>query len=354
MKAIEKFNEFRNKKIKFSLKSRLTVLVAAEILVSIGISAGIVTLLEWLFPSYSKVPSYVQTGLIIFLIVVIATRIFAKVFFDPIKKIREAMHKVSGGDFSVRLNSKSSSVEIQEMYAGFNMMTQELEATEILQSDFVSNVSHEFKTPINAIEGYTTLLQDCENLDEDQKEYVDKILFNTKRLSTLVGNILLLSKIENQAIQTHTKEFRLDEQIRQSILGLEPAWEPKNIDFDVELEKITYCGNDTLMHHVWDNLIGNAVKFTPDYSTVKIRLYEEADNIIFTVEDSGPGISPEAKTHLFDKFYQEDSSHKQEGNGLGLALVKRILSTAQGEISVRNIEGGGCEFSVGLRKVNNC
>ena len=142
----------------------------------------------------------------------------------------------------------------------------------------------------------------------------------------------------------------MDEQIRQSILALEPAWGPKNIDFDVELESISYSGNDTFMHHVWDNIIGNAVKFTPDYSRVTIRLYEQDGNIIFTVADEGPGISPEAKAHLFDKLYQEDSSHKQEGNGLGLALVKRILSVAEGEISVKNIENGGCEFMVTLKK----
>ena len=231
---------------------------------------------------------------------------------------------------------------------GFNMMTKELKNTEVLQTDFVSNVSHEFKTPINAIEGYTTLLQGCDNLDETQQEYIEKILFNTNRLSTLVGNILLLSKIENQSIQTSRSKFRLDEQIRQSIVALEPAWEKKNIEFDVEMESIEYLGNESLFHHVWDNLIGNAIKFSPCGGLVVIRLEKDGKNILFVIEDNGPGLSEEAKKHLFDKFYQADSSHKQEGNGLGLALVKRILTIADGDIVAENKKDGGCRFSVHL------
>lgn len=346
MKAKERFEELKTRKIKFSLKARLTVLVTAEILVSIALAAGIVTLLELLFPALKNVPEFVQIGFIVLLFVSIATRILSKMFFDPIKELRQGMTKVADGDFTISLDTKSSSVEIQEVFAGFNMMTQELNATEILQSDFVSNVSHEFKTPINAIEGYATLLQGCENLNNDQQEYVEKILFNTKRLSSLVGNILLLSKIENQHIQTNQALFSLDEQIRQSIVALEPAWAPKNIEFDVELESVDYLGSETLMHHVWDNIIGNAIKFNPQNGLVKIRLWKAADKIIFTVQDSGPGLSQEAQKHLFNKFYQEDSSHKQEGNGLGLALVKRILTLNNGEITAENVKGGGCLFTI--------
>ena len=227
-------------------------------------------------------------------------------------------------------------------------MAKELESTEIVQSDFVSNVSHEFKTPINAIEGYTTLLQGCEGLTPEEQEYVEKILFNTKRLSTLVGNILLLSKLENQSIVTNKTNFRLDEQIRQSIVMLEPAWEAKSIEFDAELESIEYTGNESLLYHVWDNIISNAIKFSPENSEIKIRLSKSASNIVFTVEDEGPGISDTTKKHLFDKFYQEDTSHKSEGNGLGLALTSRILAICQGSIDAENIEGG-CRFTVTLQ-----
>jgi signal transduction histidine kinase len=226
-------------------------------------------------------------------------------------------------------------------------MPKELEATEILQTNFVSNVSHEFKTPITAIEGYATLLGDSEGTTPQQKEYIEKILLNTGRLSTLVGNILLLSKIDNQSIETKQEEFSLDEQIRRSILLLELKWTEKNVEMDVDLQSIRYIGNPSLLMHVWNNLIGNAIKFTPEGSTVSIRLLESGKEIIFTVEDQGRGVSEDAKKHIFEKFYQGDSSHRQEGNGLGLALVKSIVDTVNGRISVENLEKG-CRFNVTL------
>ena len=283
------------------------------------------------------------------LVGILVTSQLSKFFFNPTKKLRGAMDKVAEGDFSVRLEEKSSSKEIMEIYTGFNLMAHELSSTEILQTDFVSNVSHEFKTPINAIEGYSTLLQDSDNLDDDQREYIDKILFNTQRLSSLVGSILLLSKLENQQIPSHQVEYRLDEQIRQSIVALEPAWEQKDIEFDVELDRVSYLGNEPMMRHVWDNLISNAVKFSPNGGAVKIHLVKKLKRLIFTVEDQGPGLSEEAQKHIFDKFYQADASHKQEGNGLGLALVKRILTIEKGQIAAENIPEGGCRFTVTLR-----
>lgn len=326
----------------------MTLLVGFVVLGSIAIAFGIAKVLEWTLPFTTHIPLLIQLNLFSLSVAMIAARLFSKLFFDPIKVLRDAMQKVADGDFNVRLETKSSSHEIQEVFAGFNMMTQELRATEILQTDFVSNVSHEFKTPINAIEGYTTLLQGCENLEEDQQEYVEKILFNTKRLSNLVGNILLLSKIENRSIQTHQTRFRLDEQIRQSIVALEPAWAQKEIEFDVDMDSVEYLGCENLLHHVWDNLIGNAIKFDPVGGIVRIRLSKNDDRLIFTVEDNGPGLSAESAKHIFDKFYQADSSHKEEGNGLGLALVKRILLIAGGEITAENVEGGGCRFTVTL------
>jgi signal transduction histidine kinase len=236
-----------------------------------------------------------------------------------------------------------------EIYTGFNLMAHELSSTEILQTDFVSNVSHEFKTPINAIEGYSTLLQGSENLDDEQKEYIEKILFNTQRLSSLVGSILLLSKLENQQIPTNQTEYRLDEQIRQSVVALESAWVQKDIELDVELDRVSYLGNEQMMRHVWDNLISNAVKFSPQGGTVKLCLTQKARKLTFTIEDQGPGLSEDAQKHIFDKFYQEDSSHKQEGSGLGLALVKRILTIEKGQITAENIPDGGCRFTVTLR-----
>ena len=347
-KLREAFELIRNKNNIFSLHARLVVLVAVEIVVSVLLAAGVAWILEVVLPESVKIPLVIELVVFSLLIGILVTIFMSKLFFDPIKKLGEAMEKVADGDFTVQVETKSSSKEIQEIYSGFNLMTHELNATEVLQTDFVSNVSHEFKTPINAIEGYTTLLQGGE-LDEDQQQYVEKILFNTKRLSNLVGNILLLSKIENQTIPTNQTTYRLDEQIRQSIVALEPAWSEKDIEFDVDMEIVEYTGNEGLMRHVWDNLIGNAVKFNPVCGIVRIRLVRQDEKIVFTVEDSGPGISDDAKKHIFDKFYQGDSSHKEKGNGLGLALVKRIITIAGGEIFADNIAGGGCRFTITLK-----
>ena len=347
MKTREAFERIRKQKNnKFSLRVRMTFMVSAEIIVCIMLAYTLSSVINNMI--HVKIPVLLEIIVPSLIIGLLVTGFMSKWFFDPVKKLLSAMEKVADGDFSTRLETKSSSKEIREIYSGFNLMASELGAIEILQTDFVSNVSHEFKTPINAIEGYSTLLQGDENLSDEQKQYVDKIMFNSKRLSDLVGSILLLSKIENQPIPSNQTTFRLDEQVRQSIVALEPAWSKKDIEFDVEMDSIEYTGNESMMHHIWDNLIGNAIKFNPECGLICIRLARQNNDVVFTIEDSGPGISDEAKKHIFDKFYQGDSPHKDEGNGLGLALVKKILSVSNGEISVENIDGGGCRFTVVL------
>lgn len=330
----------------FGLRARLTLFVTLEMLVCVLAAYGLDLLFNGLIPMQWVVPLELELVGACLLVGLLATSQLSKYFFNPIKKLRHAMDQVAEGDFSVRLEEKSNSKEIMEIYTGFNLMAHELSATEILQTDFVSNVSHEFKTPISAIEGYSTLLQGSDNLDENQREYIDKILFNTNRLSSLVGSILLLSKLENQQIPTNRTTYRLDEQIRQSIVALETEWERKEIEFDVDLDTATYLGNEGMMRHVWDNLISNAIKFSPEGGAVKLRLRKQAGKLVFTIEDRGPGLTEEAKNHIFDKFYQADNSHKQAGNGLGLALVKRIVAIENGEICVENCREGGCRFTV--------
>ena len=348
MNTRERFEKVRSEQQnRFSLRTRLTALVTLEMLICVLVSYGLDLLFNKVFPW--TVPLELELVGVCLLVGILVTSRLSKFFFDPIKKLRFAMDKVAEGDFSVRLEEKSSSKEIMEIYTGFNLMAHELSATEILQTDFVSNVSHEFKTPINAIEGYSTLLQDAENLDRTQREYIDKILFNTQRLSSLVGSILLLSKLENQQIPTNRTEYRLDEQIRQSVVALGPAWEKKDIEFDVELDRVNYLGNEPMMRHVWDNLLSNAIKFSPNGGTVKIHLAKKLKKLIFTVDDQGPGLTEEAQKHIFDKFYQADASHKQEGNGLGMALGKRILTIENGQITAENIPEGGCRFIVTLQ-----
>ena len=348
MNVRESFEKVRSKRLRLSLRGRLTFVFAFEILCCVVLSYTADYLVNEVIRLPLEIPFELVLLGICLLVGMTMTSLVSKYFFDPIKKLRQAMDKVSEGDFSVRLDEHSSSQEIMEIYTGFNLMAHELSATEILQTDFVSNVSHEFKTPISAIEGYSALLQDSDNLDENQRQYVEKILFNTQRLSSLIGSILLLSKLEGQEIPTKQTAYRLDEQIRQSIVVLEPAWAKKEIELDVELERSNYVGNEAMMRHVWDNLISNAIKFSPPGSEIKLRLISKGRNLIFSITDQGPGLSEEAQKHIFDKFYQADSSHKQEGNGLGLALVKRILSIEKGEITVENLPQGGCKFTVYL------
>lgn len=351
MNVRESFEKVRSgKRLRLSLRGRLTFVFAFEILFCVILSYAA----DYLINDVIRLPVDIPFELVLLCICLLVgmamTSLVSIFFFDPIKKLRKAMDKVADGDFSVRLEEQSSAQEIMEIYTGFNLMAHELSATEILQTDFVSNVSHEFKTPISAIEGYSALLQDSDNLDDHQRQYVEKILLNTQRLSSLMGSILLLSKLEGQEIPTNQSDYRLDEQIRQSIVALEPAWTGKGIDLDVELDWVNYVGNESMMYHVWSNLISNAIKFSPAGSQIRIRLESLPHKLVFSVSDQGPGISKEAQKHIFDKFYQADNSHKQEGNGLGLALVKRILAIEKGQIQVDNLPEGGCCFTVTLRK----
>ena len=351
MKVKEIFEQVRyEKKEGFSLQLRLSIAMAAVLFVSILIGYGISEILILLGLELTNFELFLELTIVSVLFGWGFSFVISKWIFKPIKNLRVAMEKVADGDFAVRLDHQSSSREISEVYSGFNLMVNELNSTEILQRDFTSNVSHEFKTPIAAIEGYSTLLQGGDNLDEDQQQYVEKIMYNTKRLSDLVGSILLLSKLENQSIETNRKLYRLDEQIRESILAMESAWIIKEIEFDVELDSVKYFGNEGLMRHVWDNLISNAIKFSPQGGGVKLRLAKNDRKIVFSIEDRGPGIPEEFKKRIFDKFYQLDNSRKQEGHGLGLPLVKRIVLLSGGTVEVSDTPGGGSCFVVTLQE----
>ncbi|MDO5401368.1 MAG: HAMP domain-containing sensor histidine kinase [Eubacteriales bacterium] len=324
---------------------RLYLYFTSVIFLALAVTSGVSGLLSWLLPM--DIPPVLVTIIFFDILGMGVAVVISHNVLRPMTRLSQAMEQVARGDFKVRLEEKSKLGEIQELYDNFNLMVTELSATEVLQSDFVSNVSHEFKTPINAIEGYTMLLQEDCTLSQEQGEYARKILFNTKRLSGLVSNILLLSKIDNQSIPARQEQFRLDEQIRQAIVFLEPKWSEKEIDLEAELEKVTFSGNEQLLLHVWLNLIDNAVKFSPPEGQVEIRLKASEQNVLVSVRDSGPGISPGEQKRIFDKFYQADSSHKNEGNGLGLALVRQVVTLHRGTIDVENVLGG-CKFTVVL------
>lgn len=276
------------------------------------------------------------------------TKFITRSFIDPITQLGKAMKEVSDGNFQVTAQCRSRLKEVNDIYDSFNLMVKELGATETLQTDFISNVSHEFKTPINAIEGYASLLQDHQQSQAEQDVYIEKILFNTHRLSTLTGNILLLSKINNQSIHPQRTVFRLDEQVRQAIVALEQKWTENSIDFDVELDKISYSGYESLLIHVWSNLIDNAIKFDPHGGMIALRLWQEEGFAVFTIDDNGPGVTPEDQERVFHKFYQSDSSRVMDGNGLGLPLVKKIVEFSGGTVTLENLPAAGCRFTVRL------
>ena len=334
---------------KISMRLFFIFFVTVELLLINAGAVILIALFDEIFPIIRQIPDILWLLVVSTVLGSALTTLLVKLLFDPIMTLGKAMEKVAKGDYTVRLDAKYVFREIRQINEDFNRMTQELSSTEILKTEFVSNVSHEFKTPINAIEGYATLLQGTEEREQELRQgYVEKILFNTRRLSRLVGNILLLSKVDNQGIQTKCTTFRLDEQIRQSILALEPKWEEKNNDFDVDLQRIDYTGSESLLVHVWNNLIENAIKYGPQEGIITMRLKKQEENILFTIEDQGEGIPEEAQKHIFDRFYQGDTSRKTEGNGLGLALVSQILRICGGSISVSNRPTGGSCFTVRL------
>lgn len=331
-----------------NLRLYFIVCIFAILCVTLGVSALLTLLLEWLTNTHFTVPTIVWMVLFSVVLGSGLSIIMSRFFLRPVTRMGRAMERVAAGDFTVRLDNPGALGEMRDSYAHFNTMTRALAATETLQSDFISNVSHEFKTPINAIEGYAMLMQDAGNDPALQREYADKILLSTRRLSELVNNILLLSKVDNQTMPLEKHPYRLDEQLRRAILLLERKWTQKQIEWDVDMDEATYTGNESLMLHVWVNLLDNAIKFDPVGGEIRLRLHCESTCIRITVSDNGPGIPKDQQSAIFERFYQADGSHKSEGNGLGLALARRIVRMCGGEISVSSEPGKGSCFTVEL------
>ena len=279
---------------------------------------------------------------------VAVTNHMTKMLIDPIAKLRSAMREVADGDFKVEAKCESRIQDVQDIYDSFNSMVRELSTTETLQTDFISDVSHEFKTPINAIEGYASLLEG-EPSPEEQRAYVEKILFNTRRLSALTGNILLLSKLSNQSILPQKTQFRLDEQIRQAIVALEQKWSEKELGFEVELAETPFFGYESLLPHVWTNLIGNAVKFSPKGGEIRIKMMRTEGAVVFTIEDDGPGIAPEHRERIFERFYRIEKSRTDRAHsGLGLSVARSIAASHGGKVTYDPVKPHGSRFSIVL------
>lgn len=291
---------------------------------------------------------FVISGIVSVIVGTIASRLAGKRPLDSILAINEATKEVVKGNYTVRLNEDIPVTELSSMAHNFNVMVKELANTEIFRKDFIENVSHEFKTPLSAIEGYVTLLQQKSLAEEKRAEYTQRILLNTKRLSSLTGNILLLARLENQEIVIKKVRYSLDEQLREVILLFEAQWTAKDLDLDIDLCSVDYSGSKELLMQVWQNILGNAIKFVSEQGQIRILLRKEQDNIIVSIADNGIGMDEETKKRIYERFYQADTSRTGAGNGLGLTLAKRIVDLHNGTIEVSSEVGKGTAFTVTL------
>ena len=271
----------------------------------------------------------------------------------PVKRITDATERIMQGDFTVRVKPMhGAGMEgFHQIGMAINAMAQELSGTETLRTDFIANVSHELKTPLAVMGNYATMLQRPGIAEEERCEYAKSISEAARKLAQLITNILKLNKLENQQIFPQPQEFDLGEQLCECLLSFEDAWEAKQLEIETDIaDDIRIRSDPELLSLVWNNLISNAIKFTPDGGKVRICLHTEGSQVVVAVSDTGCGMTPQIGQHIFEKFYQGDTSHSTQGNGLGLALVKRVVDIMGGEIGVQSALGQGSTFTVKFKR----
>ena len=317
---------------------QLVTVVIAGVLLWFLYRAGIIS--HDTTPTHNRV---IQFMALFSLIIGSATAfLVAKLPLKPVNRIVSRMNRLASGDFSTRLeygNPIAVHPSFRAMSDSFNKMAEELQNTEMLRSDFINNFSHEFKTPIVSIAGFAKLLRRGNLTEEQRDEYLQIIEEESMRLSYMATNVLNMTKVENQTILTDVKEYNLSEQIRACLLLLEPKWSKLNLDLNVEFGEYTIQANEELLKQVWINLIENAVKFTPSGGTIDIRMAENGGRLQVDISNTGSEIPPDKIEKIWGKFYQADESHSSEGNGIGLAIVKKVIELHGGEVSVRSGNG---------------
>ncbi len=269
----------------------------------------------------------------------------------PFKDLSSGMKQIAQGDFKVSVEipvNVDDDSELNVLIQNFNIMASKLAEIETLRSDFISNVSHEFKTPLATIQGYVTLLEDDKLTPTERKKYIDIIFDATTKLTNLTSNILKISKLENQEVEINKTEYNISEQLREVIILLQSSWEQKRIEFDIDIPDFNIISDEELLQQVWMNIISNAIKFSYEDSVIKIAIKSNSNSVTINITDYGIGMDQETQTHMFDKFYQGDKSHSKAGNGLGLALVHKIVYLCGGIIDVESELGKGTTINVTL------
>jgi len=352
----------QNRQIKMSLRIKIAM-TAIFILCSACCLAGLFVVLSFYFLYHE--PITIAVAVVMCLIVCAFTMIIggivlwhgAQFVTNPIIKISKGVQKVADGDFSVQLSLKKRSRkakkgfytdEIDELVNNFNKMTRELHGMDYMRKDFMSNVSHEIKTPVAAITGFSEILLDGGLEESEQKEYLTYLNQESLRLSRLCENMLHMSRLDNQSIVDKQQEVAVDEQLRRCIIMLGEKWSDKNINFELKLEKCSILSNYDLLYQIWTNLIDNAIKYSRKESSIWITTEIKKDYLKVIIRDEGVGISAKKQSKIYNKFYQCEESHKKLGSGLGLSIVLRIVELLQGTISCDSEEGKGTAMTVRL------
>ncbi len=339
------------------VRTRLTILLSAIVIASSAITLILFGLSRngILFPRDEM--DHLFAGLVIrdillmviaYVVIVAAIMVTSRTTTNPIRELNRATKEITAGNFDVELSIRDRVEEFDELQRNFNRMAQELKNNEFLRKDFISNVSHELKTPLSIIEGYAKLLADNTLPEEERQEYAALIAREAERLSQLTSNMLRLSKLDNQEILPAPRVFQLDEQLRQSVLRLEQKWTEKDLEMDLSLPPVLCQGDEELLAQVWLNLLDNAVKFCDIGGTISVSLEETDSRIIVRIGDTGIGMTPETASRVFEHFYQGDTPYRHRGSGLGLTLVKRIVERSGGAVSVESAPERGAVFTVTL------
>lgn len=298
-----------------------------------------------LFDTFNTMDGMIITVITCLIVGMIITAITGPRMFKPFQKIIEAIEQLATGDFSVRLNLHNPH-SFSRLSSSFNRMAEELGGIELLRNDFVNNFSHEFKTPIVSIKGFAEMLKYADLTEEERNEYLDIVISESSRLASLASNVLNMTKIETQSILTETQKFNIGEQLRECVILLEAKISDKKINLEASIVDMPYSGNKELLSQVWLNLLDNAVKFTPEGGSICISLRQSVTSIKAIIMDTGCGIDAKNSEHIFEKFYQTDTSHATAGNGIGLAVVKKIVELHGGEIQLQSEVNKGSTFTV--------